>query len=203
MQVAASFLRIQYPAHASAYLSCNCSLYQTPSPRLGLPVLQLFPLPNTQPTPRLTCPATVPSAKHPAHASAYLSCNCSLYQTPSPRLGLPVLQLFPLPNTLPTPRLTCPATVPSAKHPAHASAYLSCNCSLCQTPNPRRGLPVLQLFPLPNTQPTPRLTCPATVPSAKHPTAGAGSSPTNGGHPNGRVAPGITPWSSHRSGRAR
>src|SRR5271166_2182841 len=116
MQVAASFLRIQYPAHASAYLSCNCSLCQTPSPRLGLPVLQLFPLPNTQPTPRLTCPATVPSAKHPAHASAYLSCNCSLCQTPSPRLGLPVLQLFPLPNTqLPAQgRLRPTAAIPTA-----------------------------------------------------------------------------------------
>ena len=104
---------------------------------------------------------------------------------PSPRPGLPVVQLFPLPNTQPTPRITCCTTVPSAKQSAHAPAYLSCNCSLCQTPSPRPGLPVVQLFPLPNTQPTPRLTCRATVPSAKHPTAGAGSSPTNGGHPHG------------------
>ena len=52
-------------------------------------------------------------------------------------------------------------------------------------PSPRLGLPVVQLFPLPNTQPTPRITRCTTVPSAKHPTAGAGSSPTNGGHPHG------------------
>ncbi len=57
---------------------------------------------------------------------------------PSPRPGLPGVQLFPLPNTQLTPWLTRRATVPSAKHPAHASAYLSCNCSLCQTPNCRR-----------------------------------------------------------------
>ena len=156
-----------------------------PNPRPGLPGVQLFPLPNTQPTPRLTRRATVPSAKHTAHAPAYPACNCSLCQTHSPRPGLPGVQMFPLPNNQPTPRLTRRATVPSAKQSAHAPAYPACNCSLCQTPGPRPGLPGVQLFPLPNNQPTPRLTCRATVPSAKHPTAGAGSSPTNGAHPNG------------------
>ena len=92
-----------------------------PSPRPGLPGVQLFPLPNTQPTPRITRRATVPSAKHLAHAPDYPLCNRFLTaRTRSPRLGLPR------------------ATVPSAKQSAHASAYLSCNCSFCQTPNCRR-----------------------------------------------------------------
>ena len=111
------FTHQEHATHALAYTTCNCSLCQTPSPRPGLPVVQLFPLPNTQPTPRITRRATVPSAKYPAHAPDYPSCNCSLCQIPSPRPGLP-----------------------------------ACNCSLCQIPSPRPGLPVVQLFPLPNTQ---------------------------------------------------
>src|SRR5271165_1198149 len=118
MQVAASFLRIQYPAHYMiAYIS-NSLLIK-----------------NTQLTPWLTRRATVPSAKHPTHAPDYPACNCSLCQTPSPRPGLPVVQPFPhSKNTQPTPRIT------------------SCNCSLCQTISPRLGLPGVQLFPLQNTQ---------------------------------------------------
>src|SRR5271166_4858996 len=57
---------------------------------------------------------------------------------PSPLPALPGVQLFPLPNTQPTPRITRRATVPSAKHLAHAPAYLACNCSLCKTPSCRR-----------------------------------------------------------------
>jgi len=124
-----------------------------PSPRPGLPGVQLFPLPNTQPTPRITRRATVPSAKHLAHAPDYPLCNRFLTaRTRSPLPGLPVAQLFPLPNTQPTPRLTCRATVSSAR-----------------TRNPRPGLPGVQLFPLPNTQPTPRITRCATVSSARTP----------------------------------
>ena len=135
MQVAASFLRIQYPAHDRLAHISNSLLIK-----------------NTQLTPWLTRRATVPSAKHPAHAPDYPACNCSLCQIPSPRPGLPGVQLFPLPNTQPTPRITRRATVPSAKYPAHAPDYPACNCSLCQKPSPRPGLPGVQLFPLPNTQ---------------------------------------------------
>ena len=78
-------------------------------------------------------------------------------------------------NTIPSPRPACSyqQPFPQQEHATHALAYPSCNCSLCQTPSPRPGLPVVQLFPLPNTQPTPRITRRATVPSAKHPTAGS------------------------------
>ena len=88
---------------------------------------------NTIPSPRPACSHQQPvtQQEHATHALAYPACNCSLCQTPrrekkkkvrSPRPGLPVVQLFPLPNTQPTPRLTRCATVPSAKQSAHVSA---------------------------------------------------------------------------------
>src|SRR5271166_3675013 len=61
--------------------------------------------------------------------------------------------IFPQ-NTIPSPRPACShqQPFPQQEHATHALAYPSCNCSLCQTPCPRPGLPVVQLFPLPNTQ---------------------------------------------------
>src|SRR5271166_722873 len=123
---------------------------------------------------------------------------------PSPLPGLPGVQLFPLPNTQPTPRITRCATVSSQQeHAAHSPDYPSRNCSLCQTPSPRLGLPVVQPFPqqehgthalaypacncslCQTPSPLPGLPVVQPFPQQEHPTAGAGSSPTNGGHPHG------------------
>ena len=50
-------------------------------------------------------------------------------------------------NTIPSPRPACSHQQPvtQQEHATHALAYPACNCSLCQTPSPRLGLPVVQL----------------------------------------------------------